>query len=94
MVYLGSKGGASTISQQLAKQLFHKEKTRGLARYTQKIKEWVIATRLEKQYTKEEILAMYFNIYDFNNNADGIRSAAKIYFDKEPKNLKIEEGQC
>ena len=92
MVYLGSKGGASTISQQLAKQLFHKEKTRGLARYTQKIKEWVIATRLEKQYTKEEILAMYFNIYDFNNNADGIRSAAKIYFDKEPKNLKIEEG--
>ena len=52
----------------------------------------MIATRLEKQYTKEEILAMYFNIYDFNNNADGIRSAAKIYFDKEPKNLKIEEG--
>ena len=92
MVYFGRKGGASTISQQLAKQLFHKEKTRGLARYTQKIKEWVIATRLEKQYTKEEILAMYFNIYDFNNNADGIRSAAKIYFDKEPKNLKIEEG--
>ncbi|WP_315038729.1 transglycosylase domain-containing protein [Capnocytophaga sputigena] len=92
MVYLGGKGGASTISQQLAKQLFHKEKTRGLARYTQKIKEWVIAARLEKQYTKEEILAMYFNIYDFNNNADGIRSAAKIYFDKEPKNLKIEEG--
>ena len=92
MAYLGKKGGASTISQQLAKQLFHKEKTRGIERYTQKIKEWVIATRLEKQYTKEEILAMYFNIYDFNNNADGIRSAAKIYFDKDPKQLKIEEG--
>ena len=78
MVFFGSRGGASTISQQLAKQLFHKEKKRGLGRYTQKIKEWVIATRLEKQYTKEEILAMYFNVYDFNNNADGIRSAAKI----------------
>ena len=92
MFFFGSRGGASTITQQLAKQLFHKEKKRGLGRYTQKIKEWVIATRLEKQYTKEEILAMYFNVYDFNNNADGIRSAAKIYFDKEPKNLKIEEG--
>ena len=92
MIFFGSRGGASTITQQLAKQLFHKEKKRGLGRYTQKIKEWVIATRLEKQYTKEEILAMYFNVYDFNNNADGIRSAAKIYFDKEPKNLKIEEG--
>ena len=92
MFFFGSRGGASTITQQLAKQLFHKEKKRGLGRYTQKIKEWVIATRLEKQYTKEEILTMYFNVYDFNNNADGIRSAAKIYFDKEPKNLKIEEG--
>lgn len=68
MVYLGSKGGASTISQQLAKQLFHKEKTRGIARYTQKIKEWIIATRLEKQYTKEEILTMYFNIYVFRQH--------------------------
>ncbi|AMD85768.1 penicillin-binding protein 1A [Capnocytophaga haemolytica] len=92
LFFLGTKGGASTISQQLAKQLFHKTKTRGLQRYTQKIKEWVIATRLERQYTKEEILAMYFNIYDFNNNADGIRSAARIYFGKEPKDLKIEEG--
>lgn len=91
-VFLGSKGGASTISQQLAKQLFHGERARGLARYTQKIKEWVIATRLERQYTKEEIIAMYFNIYDFNNNADGIRSAARIYFGKEPKNLQIEES--
>jgi len=91
-VFLGSKGGASTISQQLAKQLFHGERARGLSRYTQKIKEWVIATRLERQYTKEEIIAMYFNIYDFNNNADGIRSAARIYFGKEPKELKIEES--
>jgi penicillin-binding protein 1A len=78
---LGKGGGASTISQQLAKQLFHGEGSRNtLGRITQKIKEWVIATRLEKQYTKEEIIDQYFNIYDFGNNADGIRSAARIYF--------------
>jgi len=91
-VFLGTKGGASTISQQLAKQLFHGERARGLSRYTQKIKEWVIATRLERQYTKEEIITMYFNIYDYGNNADGIRSAARIYFGKEPKDLLIEES--
>ncbi len=90
--YLGSKGGASTISQQLAKQLFTGTAARGWERYTQKIKEWVIATRLERQYTKEEIIAMYFNIYDFGNNADGIRSAAKIYFSKEPKELNVAES--
>ncbi|AXG69074.1 penicillin-binding protein 1A [Kordia sp. SMS9] len=91
--YLGSKGGASTISQQLARQLFVGVRSRNLFEAgIQKIKEWVIATRLERQYTKEEIIAMYFNIYDFGNNADGIRSAARIYFGKEPKELKIEES--
>lgn len=90
---LGQGGGASTISQQLAKQLFHGEGSRNtLGRITQKIKEWVIATRLEKQYTKEEIIAQYFNIYDFGNNADGIRSAARIYFGKEPIDLDIKES--
>ncbi|MDO5105680.1 penicillin-binding protein 1A [Capnocytophaga sp.] len=92
IAYLGSKGGASTITQQLAKQLFHGTKARGLERYTQKIKEWVISTRLETQYTKEEILTMYFNIYDFGYQADGIRSAARIYFDKEPQDLSVEES--
>lgn len=91
--YLGKKGGASTISQQLARQLFvgvrSKNKFEAL---TQKIKEWVIAIRLERQYTKEEIIAMYFNIYDFGNNADGIRSASRIYFGKEPKNLELKES--
>ena len=58
----------------------------------QKIKEWVIATRLERQYTKEEIISQYFNIYDFGNNADGIRSASRIYFGKEPKDLSINES--
>ncbi|EDP97030.1 candidate bifunctional family GT51 b-glycosyltransferase/PBP transpeptidase, candidate murein polymerase [Kordia algicida OT-1] len=91
--FLGSKGGASTISQQLARQLFVGEGSKNLPeRLIQKIKEWVIATRLERQYTKEEIIAMYFNIYDFGNNADGIRSAARIYFGKEPQELQIEES--
>lgn len=89
----GQGGGASTISQQLAKQLFHGEGSRNtFGRITQKIKEWVIATRLEKQYTKEEIIAQYFNIYDFGNNADGIRSAARIYFGKEPSALNLKES--
>lgn len=93
IVKLGSGGGASTISQQLAKQLFHGEgSTNVLERILQKVKEWIIAIRLERQYTKEEILAQYFNIYDFNNNADGIRSASRIYFGKEPKDLDLKES--
>lgn len=91
-LYLGTRGGASTITQQLAKQLFTGIAARGWERYTQKIKEWVIATRLERNYTKEEILTMYLNIYDFNYNADGIRSASRIYFGKEPVELKVEES--
>jgi len=91
--FLGKRGGASTISQQLARQLFvgeHAQNT--LERITQKFKEWVIAIRLERQYTKEEIIAQYFNIYDFGNYADGIRSAARIYFGKEPKELDLKES--
>ena len=91
--FLGSKGGASTISQQLAKLLFT-EKASGniVKRVIQKMKEWIIAIRLERQYTKEEIIAQYFNIYDFGNNADGIRSASRIYFGKEPLELDIKES--
>ncbi|WP_223032263.1 penicillin-binding protein 1A [Hanstruepera marina] len=93
VVKLGSGGGASTISQQLAKQLFHGEGSSNIIeRVLQKAKEWIIAIRLERQYTKEEIIAMYFNIYDFGNNADGIRSAASIYFDKEPHELDVKES--
>jgi penicillin-binding protein 1A len=93
IIKLGKGGGASTISQQLAKQLFHGEGSKStLGRITQKIKEWIIAIRLERQYTKEEIIAQYFNIYDFGNNADGIRSAARIYFGKEPKELDLKES--
>ena len=93
VVKLGGGGGASTISQQLAKQLFHGEGSRNIiARLIQKTKEWIIAIRLEEQYTKEEIIAQYFNIYDFGNNADGIRSASRIYFNKEPKDLDLKES--
>lgn len=93
LAFLGTKGGASTISQQLARQLFVGVRSRNLFEaVTQKIKEWVIATRLERNYTKQEIIAMYLNIYDFGYNADGIRSASRIYFGKEPANLKTEES--
>ena len=93
IVKLGSGGGASTISQQLAKQLFTKQvSSNKVQRVFQKVKEWVIAIRLERQYTKEEIIAMYFNIYDFGNNGDGIRSASRIYFGKEPINLNMKES--
>ena len=86
-------GGASTISQQLARQLFVGAASKNIVeRLKQKIKEWVIATRLERQYTKEEIIAQYFNIYDFGNNGDGIRSASNIYFNKEPKDLDLKES--
>ena len=91
--YLGTAGGASTITQQLARQLFVGVRSKNkFETLKQKAMEWVLATRLERQYTKEEIIAMYLNQYDFLNNADGIRSAAKIYFGKEPQQLKIEES--
>ncbi|WP_340201212.1 penicillin-binding protein 1A [Ascidiimonas sp. W6] len=93
VLFLGTKGGASTISQQLAKLLFTNQRSKNIVgRVIQKIKEWIIATRLERQYTKQEIVAMYLNIYDFGYNADGIRSAARIYFGKEPIDLNIEES--
>ena len=93
IVFLNQRGGASTITQQLARQLFVGVRSRNIFQaITQKIKEWVIAVRLEKQYTKEEILTMYLNIYDFGYYGDGIKSASNIYFSKEPIDLKIEES--
>ncbi|QNM85131.1 transglycosylase domain-containing protein [Polaribacter pectinis] len=86
-------GGASTITQQLAKMLFTGRASSNIfLRIGQKMKEWVVATKLERQYTKQEIIAMYLNKYDFLNQAVGIRSAARIYFGKEPKDLVIEES--
>ena len=92
-VTLGASGGASTITQQLAKNLFHGEGSKNIVmRVVQKAKEWIIAIRLERQYTKEEIIAMYLNTVDFVNNAVGIRSAAKTYFAKEPRDLTVDEA--
>lgn len=90
---VGTSGGASTLTQQLAKQLFHGEGSKFLPfRIVQKIKEWIIAIRLERQYTKNEIIAMYCNVYDFGNNSVGVSSAAKTYFSKEPKDLTVDES--
>lgn len=94
-VYMGKRGGGSTISQQLAKLLFTEEyeNTTFMERaLLQKPKEWIISTRLEKQYTKEEIIALYLNRYDFLNQAVGIKSAAHIYFNKPVDSLSVEES--
>ena len=91
--FLGKRGGASTISQQLARQIFVGVRSRNLIKtILQKAQEYVIAVQLEKRYTKKEILSMYLNKYDFGYQADGIRSAAKIFFNKTPGELKIEES--
>ena len=93
IVKLGKGGGASTITQQLAKNLFTKQRsTNSFGRIIQKVKEWVVATKLERQYTKQEIIAMYLNTQDFIFNAVGIRSAARIYFGKEAKELDLQES--
>ena len=93
LFYLGKKGGASTISQQLARQLFVGVRSRNKAQaILQKFKEWVLAVQLERNYTKKEIIAMYLNVYDFGYTADGIQSAAKIYFNTTPEKLTIEQS--
>tara|TARA_B100002003_G_scaffold249400_1_gene285638 strand:+ start:2968 stop:5226 length:2259 start_codon:yes stop_codon:yes gene_type:complete len=88
----GNSGGASTITQQLAKMLFTEKPSTGLERVMQKFKEWIIAIRLEKQYTKDEILTMYLNRFDWVNNAVGIKSAAQVYFNTIPSGLTIEQS--
>ena len=87
-----SSGGASTITQQLAKMLFTEKPATGVQRVLQKLKEWVISVQLEKRYTKNEILTMYLNRFDWVNNAVGIESASKVYFNKDPIDLEIEEA--
>lgn len=91
---LGRKnaGGGSTISQQLAKQLYSPVAENILERALQKPIEWVIAVKLERFYTKEEIIAMYLNQFDFLNNAVGIKSAAQIYFNTTPDKLNVEQS--
>ncbi|MDR1631988.1 MAG: transglycosylase domain-containing protein [Dysgonamonadaceae bacterium] len=92
VVFFQNAGGASTISQQLAKQLYSQRAGNIVERFFQKPVEWVIAVQLEKYYTKEEIINMYLNKFDFLHNAVGIQSACWVYFGKKPKDVTIEEA--
>lgn len=87
-----SAGGGSTITQQLAKQLYSEKSHSVMQRLFQKPVEWVIAVELERTFTKEEILTFYLNYFDFLHNAVGIRTAARVYFDKHPRDLTVSEA--
>lgn len=87
-----SSGGGSTLSQQLAKMMFPRQKLTKPKMVLQKLKEWVIAARLEKNYTKDEILALYLNKFDFLNQAVGVKSAAQIYFNRSQDSLEIQQA--
>ena len=87
-----SSGGASTITQQLSKMLFTEKPSSGIDRVMQKLKEWIISAQLEKRYTKDEILTMYLNRFDWVNNAVGIKSASQVYFNKAPIDLNVSES--
>ncbi|MGB2275199.1 MAG: transglycosylase domain-containing protein, partial [Schleiferiaceae bacterium] len=89
---LGSKGGGSTLTQQLAKMQFNDPARNIIERIGQKLGEWIIAVQLERMFTKEEIIALYLNQFDFLYQAVGINSAARVYFNKKPIDLKIEEA--
>ena len=87
-----SSGGGSTITQQLAKNLFPRERKSKLGLVYSKFKEWIVAVKLEHNYSKEEILAMYLNTVDFGSNAYGIETAARTFFDKKPSQLNVDEA--
>ncbi|MBP3763369.1 MAG: penicillin-binding protein [Bacteroidales bacterium] len=88
----GSSGGGSTITQQLAKNLFPREHKSKLGTVFSKFKEWVVAVKLEHNYSKQEIIAMYFNTVDFGSNAYGVKTASKTFFDKAPSELDVHEA--
>jgi penicillin-binding protein 1A len=92
VVYLGKKGGGSTITQQLALNMFDERATNPVKRIIQKLKEWIIAIKLERNFTKQEILALYLNTVPFGENTYGIRNASRTFFQKEPDRLTIEES--
>ena len=87
-----SSGGGSTITQQLAKNLFPREHKGKIGTVFSKFKEWVVAVKLEHNYSKQEIIAMYFNTVDFGSNSFGIKTAAKTFFDKSPADLSVTEA--
>lgn len=88
----GRDGGGSTITQQLAKNLFHERPSSKFMRITQKFKEWAIALKLERAYTKKEILTMYLNTADFGHEIFGVNTASKVFFDKSAKDLELHEA--
>lgn len=92
LLHQKNAGGGSTITQQLAKQLYSPESDGLMDRFIQKPVEWAIAVKLERYYTKEEIIKMYLNQFDFLNNAVGIKTAAHVYFNTTPDSLKIEQA--
>ncbi|HET9057633.1 MAG TPA: transglycosylase domain-containing protein [Chitinophagaceae bacterium] len=92
IVLLGRAGGGSTITQQLAKNLLNQGSGNRAIRIIEKLKEWIVAIKLEKNFTKEEILALYLNTVPYGNEIYGIRNASKTYFQKEPDRLAIEEA--
>lgn len=89
---VGTSGGGSTLTQQLAKNLFPRKNEHGFKFLIRKIKEWIIAVKLEKSYTKPEIMAMYLNTVEFGHNSFGVKSASKTFFNKLPSQLTIEEA--
>src|SRR6185369_10469311 len=89
---LGREGGGSTLTQQLAKALLDHERKSKAIRVIQKLKEWIIAVKLERNFTKEEIITLYLNAVPFGNNIYGIRNASRTFFQKDPDQLKVEEA--
>lgn len=92
VVFLGQKGGGSTITQQLALNMFDERASNKIARSIQKLKEWIIAVKLERNFTKQEIIALYLNTVAFSENVYGIRNAARTFFQKEPDRLNLQEA--
>lgn len=92
IVFLGREGGASTITQQTAKALLGQQSRKSVTRVIEKLKEWIVAIRLEKNFTKEEIITLYLNMVNYGEETYGIRNAAKTYFQKEPGQLAVEEA--
>ena len=92
VVFLGREGGASTITQQLAKNLLNQGSENKAMRLIEKFKEWIVAIKLERNFTKEEIASLYLNMVSYGDEIYGIRNAAKTYFQKEPDRLSVEES--
>jgi penicillin-binding protein 1A len=92
IIFLGEEGGASTITQQTAKALLGQQSRKSFTRVIEKMKEWIVAVRLERNLTKEEIITLYLNMVNYGDEIYGIRNAAKTYFQKEPGQLAVEEA--